>query len=63
MEIKRNKEKIEGQGERTRSQGFVGLILGWGLEACEELCGKRKQMKKQGSTWWYGGGMRRCKKQ
>ena len=23
------------------------------LEACEELCGKRKQRKERGSTWWW----------
>ena len=31
----------------------MGFIYGWVLEACEELCEKRKQRREQESTWCW----------
>ena len=57
MEIKgkRNKEKFKDKMKKlvdTEAKDLWGLFKDPVLETCGELCGRRKQRREQGSTWW-----------
>ena len=46
------KDKVKGL-VNTEAKDLWGLFNDEVLESCEELCGKRKQRREQGSTWWW----------
>ena len=37
----------------TKAKDLWGSFKDGVLEACKELCGRRKQRRKRGSTWWW----------
>ena len=37
----------------TEAKDLQGSFKDGVLEACEELCERRKQRREQGSTWWW----------
>ena len=37
----------------NEAKNLWGLFKDGVLEACEELCGKRKGRRKRGSIWWW----------
>ena len=58
MEIKRKKtlKKFKDKVKELvniEAKDLWGLFKDGVLKACEQLCGKRKQRREQGSTWWW----------
>ena len=31
----------------------MGTLQGWGSEACDEVCGKKRGKRNKGDTWWW----------
>ena len=56
MKEKETRKKFKDEVKElinTGAKNLWGLFRDGVLEACEEFCGKRKQSRERGSTWWY----------
>ena len=53
---KQTREKFKDKMKElvnTEAKDLWSLFSDGVLEACKELCGRRKQKRERGSTWWW----------